>query len=385
MKAGFNLGFIDRRLLRHFDWGLLLAALAVPAFGLIVLFSAGFNPDASTEGGILSLVDQSRPFTRQLLFFCVGLVVMVVAAGIPTQTLQRYSYVMYGIGVLLLIAVALGGTVVNGSRRWLPLPAGFNLQPTELMKLGILLCIAKHISRYPPRNGPYTLKQLFLPAVLILIPMALIMKQPDLGSALAVGMVGAFMILFAGIRPRIILISLALATAVAPLAWGKLHGYQQRRIMTLINPEADPRGSGYHITQSIIAVGSGEFSGKGFMKGTQVQLEFLPEHHTDFIFSVLAEEWGFMGGMILLGLYLFLIYRLLRVCSRSKDLLSSFVVLGIAIFFGVHAFINIGMVIGILPVVGIPLPLFSYGGSAVLTIMFSLGLALGISMRRTAF
>jgi rod shape determining protein RodA len=215
--------------------------------------------------------------------------------------------------------------------------------------------------------------------------MALIMKQPDLGSALAVGMVGAFMILFAGIRPRIILISLALATAVAPLAWGKLHGYQQRRIMTLINPEADPRGSGYHITQSIIAVGSGEFSGKGFMKGTQVQLEFLPEHHTDFIFSVLAEEWGFMGGMILLGLYLFLIYRLLRVCSRSKDLFSSFVVLGIAIFFGVHAFINIGMVIGILPVVGIPLPLFSYGGSAVLTIMFSLGLALGISMRRTAF
>jgi len=385
MTAGFNLGFIDRRLLRHFDWGLLLAALAVPAFGLIVLFSAGFNPDASTEGGILSLVDQSKPFTRQLLFFCVGLVVMVVAAGIPTQTLQRYSYVLYGIGVLLLIAVALGGTVVNGSRRWLPLPAGFNLQPAELMKLGIILCISKHISRYPPRNGPYTLKQLFLPSILILIPMALIMRQPDLGSALAVGMVGAIMILFAGIRLRIILISLALATAVAPLAWGKLHGYQQRRIMTLINPEADPRGSGYHITQSIIAVGSGEFSGKGFMKGTQVQLEFLPEHHTDFIFSVLAEEWGFMGGMILLGLYLFLIYRLLRVCSRSKDLFSSFVVLGIAIFFGVHAFINIGMVIGILPVVGIPLPLFSYGGSAVLTIMFSLGLALGISMRRTAF
>lgn len=385
MNSGFNLGFIDRRIIRYFDWGLFLAAMAVPAFGLLVLYSAGFNPDAADNAGLLAFFTQSKPFMRQLIFLAVGLVVMGMAGSIAPQTLNRYAYVIYGIGVVLLIAVILGGTVVNGSRRWIPLPGGFNLQPAELMKVGIILCMAKYLSRNPPRNGPFGLKQLIVPTSLILAPMALIMKQPDLGSALAVGMIGGIMVLFVGVRLRIIVITLAIAASIAPLVWTKLHGYQQRRILTLINPEADPRGSGYHITQSIIAVGSGELAGKGFMRGTQTQLEFLPEHHTDFIFSVLAEEWGFLGGLTVLSLYLVLIHRVLRVSVRSKDLFASLVAFGVASLFAVHAIVNIGMVIGVLPVVGIPLPLFSYGGSAVLTIMFALGTVLGISMRRLVF
>ncbi|NDC36549.1 MAG: rod shape-determining protein RodA [Proteobacteria bacterium] len=385
MSSGFNLGFIDRAIIRHFDWGLFVAALAVPLFGLVVLYSAGFNPDVVPNSSLLASLSQSQPFLRQVIFLIVGLVVMAVAASISPQTFYRYAYVIYAIGILLLVAVALGGTVVNGSRRWIPLVAGFSLQPAELMKVGIILCMARYLSRNPPRERAYGLKQLAMPLGLILLPMAFIMKQPDLGSALAVGMIGGIMVLFMGVRLRLIVITLLIAAAVAPFAWHKLHGYQQRRILTLINPEADPRGSGYHITQSIIAVGSGEFVGKGFMQGTQTQLEFLPEHHTDFIFSVLAEEWGFIGAMVLLGLYLLLIQRLLRVSSKSKDLFTALVALGVAILFGVHVVINMGMVIGVLPVVGIPLPLFSYGGSAVLTLMFGLGTVMGISMRRLVF
>jgi rod shape determining protein RodA len=380
-----NIGFIDRRMIRHFDWGLFFACLAVPLFGLTVLYSAGYDPDASITGGFLPFAIQSQPFLKQSIFFGVGIAAMIVALSISPQFLNRYAYVIYGVGVALLVAVVLVGSVVNGSRRWIPLPAGFNLQPAELMKLAIILCMARYLSRNPPKNGPYNLKQLIIPAGLILLPMALIMKQPDLGSAIAVGAIGGVMVLFMGIRTRIIIIALVLAAGVAPLVWSHLHPYQQRRILTLFDPSADPRGSGYHINQSIIAVGSGELTGKGFMRGTQTQLEFLPEHTTDFIFSVLAEEWGFTGCLAVLIVYFILIFRLLRVSSRSKDFFSSLVAFGVATFFAVHATINIGMVIGILPVVGIPLPLFSYGGSAVLTLMFGLGLVLGISMRRLAF
>lgn len=378
-------GIIDRRLIRHFDWGLFISVLAIPFLGLIVLYSAGFDPDATGGDGIFGFIAKSKPFLKQLIFLGAGTCVMLLASAISSQYLNRYAYIIYGIGVALLVAVLLFGTVVNGSRRWIPLPAGFMLQPAELMKLGIILCVARFISKHPPLSGPYGLKQLLLPLSLIGVPMLLIMKQPDLGSALAVGMIGFAMILFMGIRTRLMVITAIIGAVLAPFAWHHLHDYQQRRIMTLFNPEADPRGSGYHITQSIIAVGSGELSGKGFMQGTQTQLEFLPEHHTDFIFSVLAEEWGFLGALALIGLYINLIYRLLRVGMRSKDLFSAMLPIGMAAFFTLHASINIGMVIGLLPVVGIPLPLFSYGGSATITLMFGMGVVLGVSMRRHIF
>jgi rod shape determining protein RodA len=310
---------------------------------------------------------------------------MGFALTLSPQFLYRVAYFAYAGGILLLVAVLAVGIVVNGSRRWIPLGAGFNLQPSELMKIGLILAMAKYLSKNPPRGKPYGLLQVIPPAIMVLIPMAMIEKQPDLGSALSVGGVGILMVLFMGVRPKLIFSVLLLAAIAAPFVWHKLHGYQQRRILTLINPEADPRGSGYHITQSIIAVGSGQLTGKGFMRGTQTQLEFLPEHTTDFVFSVLAEEWGFFGCILVISLYLALIYRLLRVTAKTKDLFLSLVAFGIASAFGVNAIINISMVIGILPVVGIPLPMFSYGGSAMLAMMFGLGIALGISMRRLSF
>jgi rod shape determining protein RodA len=246
--------------------------------------------------------------------------------------------------------------------------------------------MARVLSKAPPRDSvSYTLRELVVPALWIVVPMALIMEQPDLGTALSLASVGLGQILFVGVRPKVILgVVLALCVLAYP-AWHSLHQYQQRRIMVLLNPEADPQGSGYHITQSKIAVGSGELFGKGFQKGTQTQLEFLPEHTTDFVFSVLAEEWGFIGCTFVLGLYFCLISALLRVAHRARDLFSCLLVIGITTQIFAHLVINVGMVIGLMPVVGIPLPLVSYGGSSLLALLFGLGLAQGVSMRRNIF
>jgi rod shape determining protein RodA len=285
----------------------------------------------------------------------------------------------------MLVAVASFGVVVNGSRRWLDL--GFvNLQPAEFMKLGLILFMAKRLAKNPPQDGSaFALRELIIPLLIVALPMALIMQQPDLGTALSLGLVGFIQILFMGVRPRALMLIAATLAILAYPAWLSLHDYQQRRILVLLNPESDPQGSGYHITQSKIAVGSGELFGKGFREGTQSQLEFLPEHTTDFVFSVLAEEWGFVGSVSILVLFLLLLFRMLRVASRARDVFSTLVAMGItAQFFG-HIVINIGMVIGIMPVVGIPLPLMSYGGSAMLSLMFGLGIVQGVSMRRLMF
>jgi rod shape determining protein RodA len=251
------------------------------------------------------------------------------------------------------------------------------------MKMGVILALARVLAKMPPRSPTgYSLRELILPGGMVLIPMLLIMKQPDLGSALSLGIVGFGMILFMGVRWKSIVLAATGVIAMAYPFWLMLHDYQKRRILVLLNPEADPQGSGYHILQSKIAVGSGSLSGKGFLQGTQTQLEFLPEHTTDFVFSVLAEEWGFMGSSVLIVLFFLLVAGLLRVAARTKDLFSSLVVIGITTKIFAHSIINIGMVIGLMPVVGIPLPLFSYGGSSLLSLMFALGLVQGVSMRR---
>jgi rod shape determining protein RodA len=254
------------------------------------------------------------------------------------------------------------------------------------MKLGLIVVMARVLSKAPPKDSVcYGWKELIVPALWIVGPMALIMQQPDLGTALSLCIVGVGQILFVGVRPRVLMgVVLAFCVLAYP-AWNSLHQYQQRRIMVLLNPEADPQGSGYHITQSKIAVGSGELFGKGFRKGTQTQLEFLPEHTTDFVFSVLAEEWGFVGCSLLIGLYFCLIAQMLRVAHRSRDLFSCLLVIGITTQIFAHLVINVGMVIGLMPVVGIPLPLVSYGGSALLSLLFGLGIVQGVSMRRTVF
>ncbi len=377
---------IDRRLLTHFDWILFSLTMIIPLVGLVVLYSAGYDPDFAVDFlGWLNVEFRSPACFKQGMYLLVGLVVMIIGMVVPTQTFQRYAFIVYGIALLLLLAVAGFGVVVNGSRRWLD--AGlFKLQPAEFMKLGLIVTMARVLSKSPPKNNvAYSFRELILPTFFILVPMAIIAQQPDLGTALSLGIVGVCQILFVGVRPKVLAGVLLGVCVLAYPAWNSLHEYQQRRIMVLLNPEADPQGSGYHITQSKIAVGSGELFGKGFQKGTQTQLEFLPEHTTDFVFSVLAEEWGFVGCTLVIALFFCLLAAMLRVAHRSRELFACLLVIGITAQIFAHIVINIGMVIGLMPVVGIPLPLVSYGGSSLLSLLFGLGLVQGVSMRRTLF
>lgn len=376
---------IDRRLIANFDWPLLGLTLLVPAFGLVVLYSAGYDSESTVHFfDWLPLEFHSQAFARQFVFIGVGFVAMLAALMLTPQFIQKYAYLFYALCVILLVLVAQFGVVVNGSRRWLDL-GPFNIQASEVVKLGVIFALARFLSRHlPPKHG-YGIKGLAGPAILVILPMALIMLQPDLGSALVVGAVGFCMLFFTGIRLRVLVAaSLIGIFAILPAYTLLLHDYQKKRIQVLFDPEADPKGSGYHITQSKIAVGSGSLLGKGFLRGTQTQLQFLPEHTTDFIFSVLAEEWGFVGCISVLLLYLLLLIRLLRAVQRTRDLFSCLLVFGVTARVFCNMIINIGMVVGLLPVVGIPLPLFSYGGSSIVSFMFSIGIVLGVGMRRFA-
>lgn len=377
---------IDRRLLENFDWALFALTLVIPLCGLVVLYSAGYDADASVDlFGFLSVEFGSAACLKQAVFLLAGLVMMVLGMSIPTQFFHRIAPFAYLGSLGALLAVALVGVVVNGSRRWLDV-GGVNIQPAEFMKVGLIFAMARALSKSPPKDGrAYGLRELIVPVALIALPMALIMRQPDLGTALSLGLVGTAQLLFVGVRPKVLLMVIVGAAVLAYPAWEMLHPYQKRRIIVLLDPEADPQGSGYHITQSKIAVGSGELFGKGYQQGTQTQLEFLPEHTTDFVFSVLAEEWGFVGSVSLIILFLGLIGFMLRVAYNSRDLFSCLLTFGITAQFFAHIVINIGMVIGLMPVVGIPLPLVSYGGSAMLSLMFGLGIVQGVSMRRSVF
>ncbi len=377
---------VERRIFANFDWTLAIFSVVIPLLGLIVLFSAGYDADSSVDlFGLITVNFPSAACLKQGVYFLAGLLVMAIGVCIPTQALYRYAFVIYGIALGLLLAVAGFGVVVNGSRRWLDLGV-FNLQPSEFMKLGLIVMMARVLSKRTPQDGvSYRLSELMVPLVTIGIPMLLIARQPDLGTALSLGIVGVSQILFMGVRRKTLLAIVAVVLVLAYPAWEMLHDYQQRRILVLLDPESDPKGSGYHITQSKIAVGSGELFGKGYRQGTQTQLEFLPEHTTDFVFSVLAEEWGFVGCVTILGLFLGLFVASLRIAGRTRDLFACLVAFGITVQIFAHVVINIGMVIGLMPVVGIPLPLISYGGSSMLSILFGLGIVQGVSIRRMQY
>ncbi|NMC62456.1 MAG: rod shape-determining protein RodA [SAR324 cluster bacterium] len=377
---------IDRRLFSHFDWPLFGLALLIPLSGLLVLYSAGYDPDKTISViSWMSLELHSEDFAKQLLFIGISLIALILALAIPPSVVQKYAYLFYIVCMVLLLLVAEFGIVVNGSRRWLSL-GRVNLQASEVVKLGIIFAFARFLSRHPPPREGYGFISLLFPSFLLLLPMGLIMLQPDLGSAIVVGSVGACMLLFMGVRLRVLIPLVVIAVfAIIPAYSYVLHDYQKRRIEVLFNPDADPKGSGYHITQSKIAVGSGKLLGKGFLNGTQTQLQFLPEHTTDFVFSVLAEEWGFVGCISVLMLYMLLLTRLLQLAQRTRDLFSCLLIFGVASRIFCNVVINVSMVVGLLPVVGIPLPLFSYGGSSIVSLMFSIGIVLGIGMRRFAY
>ncbi|QVL47300.1 MAG: rod shape-determining protein RodA [Thiocapsa sp.] len=348
----------------HLDAPLLVALLALCGFGLMVLFSASDQDPVAIE--------------RQLIRLGIAFGLMIAVAQIPPARLRSWSPLLYGVGVAMLIAVLLFGDIGKGAQRWLDLGV-VRFQPSELLKLAVPMMIAWLLSA---RALPPKLLWVVLSAVLTLIPVVLIAKQPDLGTALLVASAGVVALFMAGMGWGMILALAVVVAAVTPLVWIGLHDYQRDRVLTFLNPESDPLGSGYHIIQSKIAIGSGGIDGKGWLNGTQSHLEFLPERNTDFIFAVIGEEFGFTGILALLALYLFIILRGLVIAARAQDRFGRLLAGALTLVFFVYVFVNTGMVTGLLPVVGVPLPLISYGGTSMVTLMVGFGIIMGIQTHR---
>lgn len=363
----------ERRTFAHFPGHIAWFVLSICAIGVWNLASASRHTGASGATPVWKL---------QLLFMVVfGLVALGVSL-LDYRNYQRFAWVFYVLVILLLVFVALKGKRVMGARRWIDL-GPVNLQPSELAKLAVTLALARWLhDDAERRKEPYGLLGLAIPLAIILVPAVMVKMQPDLGTALIVAGTGFTMLLFAPVRWRTLLILGAVAIAGATAAYPHLKPYQKKRIETFINPQGDVRGAGYHATQSTIAIGSGEGTGKGWGQGTQNNMRFLPEQHTDFVFSVWAEEHGFLGCFLLLALYFALIASAIDVAANARDRFGHYAAIGVAGMLFWQAFINVGMVIGLLPVVGVTLPLMSYGGSSVMTIFLSLGLLANISMRR---
>jgi rod shape determining protein RodA len=364
---------IDRRLFVHFDWTLLGIVLVIASIGILNLYSA-------TE----KLEMLGTPlYLKQIFWLLIGLVVMVTIAFIEYRFYMDFAHIVYIVTFVLLLTVLGYGIITSGAQRWIKIgPLSF--QPSEFIKISLILVLARFFHRPPHRNG-YTLKQLSLPFLLLFLPMGLILKQPDLGTAIILFLIFFSILIFVKIRWSSLLTIGLVGAAAVPILWHFLKDYQKKRIITFFSPELDPLGAGYHLIQSKIAVGSGGILGKGFMKGTQSKLGFLPEQQTDFIFSALGEEWGLIGSLFVIGLYLALILWGLRIAVQAKDRSGAVAAFGVVAMLFWHTFINIGMVLGIMPVVGIPLPLLSYGGSFVISTLMGVGLLLNVSMRRYLF
>ncbi|MGE0821372.1 MAG: rod shape-determining protein RodA [Candidatus Binatia bacterium] len=363
----------DRRLLIHFDWVLFVLVLSLVGVGVLGVYSATYEENQQLSSLAM----------RQMSWAGLGFVGMVMAFAIDYREIERLGYLFYGITLVFLLLVPIVGSFGGGARRWISFGV-FSLQPSELAKVALIVALSHHLHYLCPPQG-YSLRDLISPGILVAIPGALVLAEPNLGTATILGLVAMTVIFAAGIRTRS-LAQLAMAGGgLLPLLWSHMKPYQKQRILSFLNPQDDPLGSGYHMIQSKITIGSGMIWGKGFLQGTQSQLDFLPEKHTDFIFAVLAEEWGFVGMCVLFALYSALLARLLVIAWRARDRFGSLVAVGCAAVIFWQVLINVGMNLGVLPVVGVPLPLLSYGGSSLLTIMIALGLALNVSTRRFLF
>ncbi|WP_428153796.1 rod shape-determining protein RodA [Desulfococcus sp.] len=362
---------VDRRLIQHFDWGLLLLTVIICTMGLLSLHSA---VSAGLDGADRSF------FLKQMVWYGAGFVTIGFVMVVDYRNIDRWSYIIYGGIIVMLIGVLGFGKLAGGSRRWLVL-GPVSIQPSEMAKLAVIIILARYFSRRVKPQG-FSLRELIYPSILILLPFLLIVNQPDLGTGLTVILISGSMTLFVKIERRTFIFLGLLGSIAMPMVWFFLKEYQQQRILTFLNPNRDPLGAGYHIIQSKIAIGSGMMLGKGFLKGTQNTLSFLPEQHTDFIFSVLAEEWGFIGASMTVLVYLTLVILGLNIAYRCKDPFGTILSFGIVALIFWQTFINLGMVMGLLPVVGMPLPLISYGGSSVITIMICIGMLMNVSMRQ---
>jgi rod shape determining protein RodA len=362
----------DRRLLLNFDWILFLSVVLIAALGLLNLYSATFA-DKSTFATPLYL--------KQLYFFLMGFGLLILIVSFDYRLFISWAYPLYGASLLLLLFVLFFSRDVAGTQRWINL-GFFQLQPSELAKLILVITLASYYYRKDTGKG-FSLRELLVPLLLTSLPFLLIMKQPDLGTALMLLFIFISMTLFVKLKWSTLGVLLGICVSAIPLGWRFfLKPYQRQRIETFLNPESDPFNTGYHIMQSKIAVGSGTTFGKGFLKGTQGHLDFLPERHTDFAFSVWAEEWGFLGSLLFLAFYFFFILWGLNIAISSREKFGVLLSFGIVSLFFWQAFINLAMVLGLLPVVGMPLPLFSYGGSSLLTTMIGIAILMSVRMRR---
>jgi rod shape determining protein RodA len=363
--ARFPLRHLFARLADGVDSTLLVLLLSLSMVGLAVLYSASYE----VPGRVAA----------QLANLAVALTAMWIVAQVSPQTMMRFAIPAYVVGLGFLVAVALAGDVVNGARRWLHVGVT-RFQPSEMMKLALPLMLAWYFHK---NESTLRWRDYFVAGFLLLVPLGLILRQPDLGTAGLVGTAGFFIMFFAGMSWRVIGAAAAAGAAAVPVLWPFLHDYQRRRILTLIDPSSDPLGAGYHIIQSTIAVGSGGLAGKGWLNGTQSHLEFIPERHTDFIFAVYSEEFGLIGNVVLLTLYALIIGRGLVIAANAATLFARLMAGAVTLMFFTYAFVNMGMVSGILPVVGVPLPFLSYGGTALLTLFIGAGILMSVQRHRT--
>ena len=359
----FNDLFYKIRLL---DWTIFSFILVIGLVSLFVLSSLDFNNDKLVQ--------------KHFLRFVFSFFIFIAVSLINIKTWYKVSYFFYGFIILLLIFVDLYGLVGKGAKRWLDL-GFFNLQPSELMKIAVIMALSRYY-QYIKTEDIDRIKNLIIPIAIIIIPFVMVIKQPDLGTALFILLVAISLLWLAGLNLRIFTFGSILILLIAPLSISFLKPYQKQRILTFLNPENDPSGAGYHIIQSKIAIGSGGFLGQGYKEGSQSNLSFLPEPHTDFIFTAFAEQFGFLGSLILILLFLFLILRIDYISKLSRSTFGRLVCFGVSFNFFIYVAINIGMVTGLLPVVGIPIPIMSYGGTAMITSMFALGLVVSARIHK---
>lgn len=354
---------------RDFDWFLLGLVLLISAIGTVQIYSASLT---NTKLGLMH--------DRQLLWIGVGVVAMFIVSAIDYHKLLENVHWAYIVLFLCLVAVPLIGVTALGAKRWIRIPGVGLFQPSEWMKLVLVIALAQYASTLNPRN--VTWLDVGKAAAMILIPFALVLKQPDLGTSLTYLPALVLLLFLAGMKPKHMLIIAVAGMLVAPLAWHKLKPYQKARLTSFIHPEDDPKGTGYQVQQSLIAVGSGGIWGKGMAKGSQTQGNFLPVTHTDFIFAAFAEEHGFVGAVVILLLYFVLLMRLIQNAQTAADRAGTMLVMGVVAILTFHILVNVGMVLGMMPVAGIPLPLMSYGGSSVMFTFLALGMVMNIRMRR---
>lgn len=366
---------IDRRLFTNFDWLTFALVILLSIIGIITIYSAT-RPSLET-------VTHPDFYLKQILWLLISIVVLFVVVFFDYIWLNRFSYILYVIGIFLLVVVLFAGKATMGAQRWLNLGI-LSFQPSEVFKLIFILALSTYLSN----RGESILKSIPVKGIIVFagIPVLLVIKQPDLGTSILIMFLFVVLFVSKGLSKRIIILALVIGLISAPflghVAWNNLKDYQKNRITAFLDPDIDPSGMGYHINQSKISIGSGGFFGKGYLKGTQGVLKFLPEKHTDFIFSVFAEEWGFLGSILLIALYLILFFRGINTAMLAKDDFGRLVATGITAMFFIYFFVNVGMTLGMMPVVGVPMPFMSYGGTALLSNFIAAGILINIRMRR---